>query len=423
MTLQTKERTLGQPLVVPPVQVFDLFTGLDPESGGPPITLPNYSRQITASEPHKKNRHTGRYDSGGPFYTNRTRLLHVSKIKFKSYRGDGRTFWVYSGPLFPGPLSLCYSTDFASMKPRSKDTSDLDSYGATAIAHASPVNPVDTLGRGLTETYREGIPSLPLIQTWKKRAGIAKAAGDEFLNAIFGWDPLVQEVRSFASTVRNAHDLLKQYHENAGTNVHQGFRFPVKESREEFVVLTKAKAEAGTGWSGTSFSHPGSEANVLRTLTESTDIWFKGLFTYSVPSQSDSWKSMFARGSDADHLFGTSLTPDLLWDIAPWSWAVDWFSNVGDVLTNISNFSSAGQVMRYGYLMEHKRSHVSYTMDRSSLYLGQDPDLIEVEPPYMEFVNESKVRRVASPYGFGITLDSLSPVQIAIAAALGISLL
>jgi len=44
-----------------------------------------------------------------------------------------------------------------------------------------------------------------------------------------------------------------------------------------------------------------------------------------------------------------------------------------------------------------------------------------VTVPTLTLVAETKVRRPANPFGFGITWGGLSPFQLSIAAALGLS--
>jgi hypothetical protein len=118
--------------------------------------------------------------------------------------------------------------------------------------------------------------------------------------------------------------------------------------------------------------------------------------------------------SDAQHLLGLSLTPDVLWELAPWSWAIDWVSNTGDVVKNISRFASGGLIMRYGYMMEHSIRKDIYTLDRTGLKSGR-------RVPPIALVTETKVRRKANPFGFGLTWEGLSSFQASILAALGIT--
>jgi len=103
---------------------------------------------------------------------------------------------------------------------------------------------------------------------------------------------------------------------------------------------------------GLPFERPSANATRQVSLVKETKKWFEGCFTYGLPSSSDNWRKALGFGSDADQLFGIALSPSILWELTPWSWAVDWFSNAGQVINNVTNFGLAGLVLRYGYIME-----------------------------------------------------------------------
>jgi hypothetical protein len=113
---------------------------------------------------------------------------------------------------------------------------------------------------------------------------------------------------------------------------------------------------------------------------------------------------------------GADLSPETLWNLTPWSWAVDWFSNAGDVISNVDSFQIDGQVMAWGYIMEHTVHRVTYTYKGGT---NVDGSPLVVSP--VTLVTETKVRRRANPYGFGVSWNDLSPFQISILTALGIS--
>jgi hypothetical protein len=116
----------------------------------------------------------------------------------------------------------------------------------------------------------------------------------------------------------------------------------------------------------------------------------------------------------ARQVFGLELTPELVWELSPWSWAVDWFSNVGEVVHNITAFAQNGLVMRYGYVMEHSMIRDTYA------FSGETGFNSPVVVPTLTLVSETKVRRQANPFGFGVDWKGLNPFQLSIAAALGL---
>jgi hypothetical protein len=114
---------------------------------------------------------------------------------------------------------------------------------------------------------------------------------------------------------------------------------------------------------------------------------------------------------------GTRITPELIWELTPWSWAVDWFTNAGDVIHNISQLGSDGLVMQYGYAMRHMRVHEYHR----GHYSFSDSVGTHVGTVAREIGSEWKQRVAAHPYGFGIDDTSLSARQTAILAALGLT--
>lgn len=84
-------------------------------------------------------------------------------------------------------------------------------------------------------------------------------------------------------------------------------------------------------------------------------------------------------------------------------------------MSNVTAFADDGLVLRYGYVMQSTKTTVTSTLSGHRLGGVAQPDLT------MSYGRETKVRRVATPYGFGLNLDGLQPRQWAILAALGIS--
>jgi hypothetical protein len=147
----------------------------------------------------------------------------------------------------------------------------------------------------------------------------------------------------------------------------------------------------------------------------SQNRWFSGAFTYHLPTGYDSRLKMASLAQRANVLYGTALTPKSVWNLAPWSWAVDWFSSAGSVVKNLSDVAQYGLVMPWGYIMEHTIVRRVITSLNTNYYADVLP------MPSVVLVTETKIRRQANPFGFGVSYDGLSPLQNAILAALGLS--
>jgi len=157
----------------------------------------------------------------------------------------------------------------------------------------------------------------------------------------------------------------------------------------------------------------------MRRRETSIKRWFSGAFTYHLPASMFSAMGGVDRRAVALKLLGASLDPEVLWDLAPWSWAVDWFSSTGDVIHNLSAYASDGLVLRYGYIMEHSivRDTYTYSGDLGIIpqanFTGRPADLV--------LISERKLRRRSSPFGFGLALSELTTRQKAIITALGLN--
>lgn len=141
-------------------------------------------------------------------------------------------------------------------------------------------------------------------------------------------------------------------------------------------------------------------------------VWFSGAFTYYLTAGKDFVSSWKRDEQILSYLYGTRFSVDTLWELSPWSWAVDWVSSVGSVATNLAAFSNDGLVMRYGYVMFKRK--VS-TMAQMTCKIFNTDTLVST---HMKVEDELKMRRQATPFGFGLTIGGFSLRQVAILSAL-----
>jgi hypothetical protein len=314
----------------------------------------------------------------------------------------------YQGPV---SVSLVPSNYGGFAEAPSSDSSYLDPIGAEAISIVDPTNPNAETGVALGEILKDRRLPIPGMQAWKRRTEAAKAAGGEYLNAVFGWLPLVSDMQDTAQSILDGNTIMENYHNASGTFVHREFEFPESESTETQII---GKSIANYGNISIGEMNNGVKP-VTRSRVSKTRRWFSGAFTYSANSSGSSFAKCLGIGSEAEKLFGVSLTPDLVWELTPWSWAIDWFSNAQSVIHNISSFELAGLVMLYGYIMEETSIVDTYTMPDDAIKGAP------VRIPPSTVSHTVKRRREANPFGFGVSWDGLSPTQLAITAALGIT--
>lgn len=384
-------------------------------------------RQITASENHpswNKPRKAGYFkgDVGGPFFSQKRYAIgggttSWSKFVFDKSLGRG-TLTALFGPFLPiAPSSMPFP-------PSMQSTEDsMDELGATAIARCAPANPAANLSQFLGELVKEGLPSLigSTLLKWRNLSSQERrrAIGKEYLSYEFGWKPIANDLAEISHAIIHADAIWRQYERDAGKLVRRKYEFP--EYTDESWSTVSQEVRPWTNPSTTTFydlSVPRTElGRVIRHRKVTRRQWFSGAFTYVLPDGSRAIRDHGAKNVlMAKKTLGLALTPDTVWNLTPWSWAVDWFTNVGDNLQNFSNWAFDGQVLRYGYIMEHTMVEDTYT------YVG-NTGLIPGcgRPAPVTLVTETKVRRQASPFGFGIQASDFTTRQKAIVAALGIS--
>jgi len=361
-------------------------------------------RQVTVSEGHRRS-HDGKYRSGGPFYSASVKpsiprmdvtMIGPSLTEPKKYRGP------LTMPIAPGPYA-------GGMSFPSQSDKHLDAVGASAVHAVDPTDPNAQTGLALAELVRDGTP-IPGIQGWRRRTEIAKAAGSEYLNAVFGWLPLVSDIKDTSQSIRDGNVIIDNYRAASGTLVHREFAFPT-DVVEEYTELGNTRMNYSPITNIPEFNS--TAVMMTRHRITETRKWFSGSFTYYA-SPANSLQKCLNVNTQIDKLFGLSLTPDIVWELTPWSWAIDWFSNAGDVIANIGAMKIQGLVMKYGYIMEEKTITDTYSMPDTGL-------IVHRPPPPTTVVTTVKRRKEANPFGFGVSWDGLSPSQLAISAALGIT--
>jgi len=290
--------------------------------------------------------------------------------------------------------------------PHEVSDEDLIALGTTAISNVLPTNPLNSAVVSLGELRSEGIPSIVGVNTWQARTLRAQQAGEEYLNYQFGWLPLLSDIQSFAKTVERSDEIVKQYEAHSGVPLRRRFTFPISETHEVDVendFLPSPALKVGYWW---------DKGTKITYTTLKTRIWFSGSFTYYLPKMGTMEHDL----AIAKKLYGVRLTPNEVWNLTPWSWAVDWFTNIGDVVSNVSAFSEDGLVMPYGYIMaetSHSKSYATYgaITKRGSKEIRGTQTL----------TTTVKKRLKASPYGFGLDPLSFSAKQWAILGALGLT--
>jgi hypothetical protein len=151
--------------------------------------------------------------------------------------------------------------------------------------------------------------------------------------------------------------------------------------------------------------------NYTITRKHTQKVWFEARYRYWIPHLGDGTFPGQARAYA--QVYGALPTPSLVWELTPWSWLIDWCSNLGDVIANVSSIIQDNLCAKYAYVMGHTEQEVTHSAVNN---LVTGPITCEWKASL-----EAKLRHEASPFGFGLTGADFSARQWSILTALGIS--
>jgi len=350
-------------------------------------------------------------DVGGDFSTSKVKSLtssdtgvRLGKGYYSSYEGQQ---WA-SNPYDAARYALSLVEPASPAK--------LEGLGTTAIANCLPTNPVAD-GATFIGELKSGLPKLVGKELFKTKFKDYRKVGSEYLNVEFGWKPLISDLQKFAKATIESEKIIEQLQRDSGRPIHRKYSFPDEiNAVPKYIGNYNAQAWInGAGVHPACFYDVGGGPLYIEQSIE-TKTWFSGCFTYHLNLGNTLPDRISRNAALARKLYGLELTPEVVWNLAPWSWIVDWEGNIGDVLHNVSRFSQDGLVMQYGYIMQQKTAKVNYTLHMNGkLNRGPRGDL------QMEIVAQSKTRRRATPFGFGFDMKGLTGRQSAILGALGMS--
>ncbi|DAD52645.1 maturation protein [ssRNA phage SRR7976299_17] len=238
----------------------------------------------------------------------------------------------------------------------------------------------------------------------------AKEAANHWLNTQFGWLPFVSDLRKFyrAWKVMDTwyNDLVihnGQWHKRGGI---------VKRSTSNSLVANYPDSPkiypnhyALIGWTPTL---PKGGTSITRVARQK--VWFEASYRYYVPEiRSVEW-----RRKAIANLFGADLTPVTVWELTPFSWLVDWFTNIGDIINSSSNTGLfANLATKYAYLMGTTDEVVNVTT-----FFPIAGTLHRAE---WDISLTRKVRKLGGHFGFDLADSGLTARQWSILGALGIT--
>lgn len=427
---------------------------------------------LLVSEPHHRL-NNGYWSGGGPFCTVRTIVEHDAVLPSFDVIRSGINFGSYTiGGVDPFASTVKPTNPFAGVRSSATILNECALNYATGYSRAKPGNPVASLGQFLYELKE--LPALPLqgfftatrAKGWSASEALARylegdkfaalklpkgtplgvpgsnrfgsqlvsktfnpaidslvalhgfrALGGEYLNVVFGWEPFLRDLRNLYGLWKDIDKRLAQIIRENGRGI-----------RRKATIKTDRTQTVSSSHFALPFIHVGGNPGTIavgttdyKVTTETTTrAWFVGRFQYYIPDVGTSQWTARAR----EALFGAKPTPSLLWNVLPWTWLIDWFSNVGDTVNNLNSGWAENLVCKYSYVM--KRTDTQTIAEAKVMMLGSQTAQnrwSRVDFPFRSRSGLTEKARVGggNPFGLNVQLPSLSAKQLAILGALGIS--
>lgn len=253
-----------------------------------------------------------------------------------------------------------------------------------------------------------GFSSSPeeMLSRLRDTARMARNSGKGYLASAFGTDPFVKDVRAMLDFTSLLQRQLRQLKKDNGRVVRRRGNVSVNTSVTSNTMHGYGYFAPAVGpyWADSGL---GERITVERTYTR---FWFSGAFRYWIPDLPESPVNF----SNLSRILGLNPSPSLAWELTPWSWLADYFGNLGSILSNVSGNAADTLVALYAFTMGTDE----YSKKVSVRFRGKSG--LTYSTQYTQ-LSSCKRRTAATPFGFGVNMSGLSPKQLAILTALGLS--
>lgn len=262
---------------------------------------------------------------------------------------------------------------------------------------------------------------------WKVRDRSGRSsmsrAGEWYLAIEFGWLPLLNDIQDFSRTQAREQDIIKQLIKDEGKPIRRSRNLPNYwgDQGDGKTVTNSWQYAGGHPWnthmSPTLVTQAYGKAPE-RTNYESWHIartWAEGQFRYLLPPgpRTVDWTKKIR-----SRIYGFRPTPSVVYNAMPWTWLADYFTGLGDFIDSTSGGVEDQLITDYFFVMSHMEWGMS-TEASQSVMVGEDAEQTVTSTKTHKWVIKSRVP--ASPFGFGVKDSDLSPKQVAILGALGLS--
>lgn len=300
---------------------------------------------------------------------------------------------------YTGDLVADYQAD-----PPLTDTSGA-AWGAEAYRRMRPDKPSMDVSQAIGE-----LKDLPGMLRQRFHGGL-RDIGSYYLALKFGWEPLLADIRKLYNLQQVVDKRIKQLLRDNGKPVRR--RVQLYSDTQELAKLT---TQSYGIWlpSFVTYMYRKEPVSTL-TSTLNDKVWASAQFRYWLPPgpRDLRWTSKLK-----SELMGLTPTPATIYNLIPWTWLIDWFTNAGDVIENLTVSIADRCAADYFYLMREK----SRVQNRWATFFARDFNGRAVDlhgGSQVAYLSRSRTK--GDPFGLNTNQNTLTGMQWSILGALGLS--
>lgn len=334
----------------------------------------------------------------------------------------------------------CLSITGVTLKPPAwPSDATISSMAATQIRRIAPSQSEINLTRSLGEL--RDFPAMLKASNYKPSS--FKSAGSAYLNVAFGINPTLSDVQKLAETVVSAAPILDAYVRQEKRRMRKSGRQELWSYSNSGETAVKVGHTTNEYWAlegismklswlmGTS---PSSRSDVVApvfqwSLAGRQEVRTSSTYEYFIPAPEGLDGRMSRAVKLARRLVGGGVDATTIYDLTPYSWLVDWFFDVGGLISYQQNCVD-NQLVAI-----RKSFSVVETLDASVRVSGFNhvPGSIAGAYPFISAsvsggLNQTATlrhkklrRRAGNPYSISPTWTDMSRQQWAILASMGLS--
>jgi hypothetical protein len=267
---------------------------------------------------------------------------------------------------------------------------------------------------------------------WLKMGGVAmskvmtpKKVADHFLNHQFGWVPFINDIQQTLAGIVNYADRIDRLSRENGQWIKRRVTLVNSEEKKLIAKGTGSRCYPANTVFFDDFYQVDGTGHYIRP---SWEIWEEtttfaqatGSFRYYLPefdTKSEHYFSQLNQVRRMIDLFGLRVSPSNIYKAIPWTWLIDWVTSVGKSLQAIQDETLDNMAAKYMFLSHHKKTTTTFKQLLPFNSQSGGPQTLE----FTQFVDVKQRKEASSPFGFDLDWSNLSPRQLSILAALGIS--